>query len=462
MATHIKIGSEFAPRDQQKADGTQKVFTFKFPIFKDADLAVYLDDTLQESGADYNVAGAGESAGGSVTFDVVPVAETNVTLARRLPIERMSDFQESGEFRSKVLNDELDIQTAVLQQLDDAHKRSLHISPFDPTEDEMYLPTMTERAGRVMGFDDLGLPVMSSKTIEQLENAVVTADAVAVAVDSAAAAAISAAAAQGAVQGVKVSDDDTGAGNLEAKLIAGSGLVKVVDSSNGIETYTLTMNGSIVPLLAQANTFTKPMAFALETTSPQLNIHAGDPGTKAGVAAIDMKSGSGVGGGRLWGIENRAGDYALTFVDRASTDVVFGAAYLGGLFVGAVSGGAKGPSTINAGQYYVNGVAVYAARAYIVFDGTSTSIGTGSASKNVLSVTDNGPGDYIINFVTPFSTANYVGNVQSGSGSATQGRIFYMGPEASDPTTSSYRIRMIDTNGTFVDAKFVQAVFFGD
>lgn len=51
---------------------------------------------------------------------------------------------------------------------------------------------------------------------------------------------------------------------------------------------------------------------------------------------------------------------------------------------------------------------IYACRAWINFDGTSASIGTGRANGNVSGVTDNGGnGDYTITFATAMPDANY-------------------------------------------------------
>ena len=50
---------------------------------------------------------------------------------------------------------------------------------------------------------------------------------------------------------------------------------------------------------------------------------------------------------------------------------------------------------------------IYACRAWINFDGTSASIGTGRANGNVSGVTDNGTGDYTITFTTAMPDANY-------------------------------------------------------
>ena len=47
------------------------------------------------------------------------------------------------------------------------------------------------------------------------------------------------------------------------------------------------------------------------------------------------------------------------------------------------------------------------AKAWINFDGTAASIGSGRKSYNVNSVTDNGAGDYTITFTTAMVDANY-------------------------------------------------------
>jgi hypothetical protein len=158
MAEHIQIG-DISPRIQYTADGSQTVFTYPFPIFADSDLEVFLDDAEQASG--FSVAGAGASEGGTVTFDTAPATDTVVTLLRNVPIERTSDFQESGEFRAKVINDELDREIAMIQQVDDKVARSLRLSQTD-SADNLELPEKAARAGALLGFDANGDPVASA------------------------------------------------------------------------------------------------------------------------------------------------------------------------------------------------------------------------------------------------------------------------------------------------------------
>lgn len=152
MAEHIVIG-DIAPRVQYVASGAQTAFTYPFPIFRPADLEVFLDAARPSGG--FTVTGAGQSSGGTITFAVPPPAGTIVTLRRRLALQRVSDFQENGELRARVLNDELDYQIAALQQVADDLGRALQ---FDPTETGAapLLPPRAARASRLLGFDAAG------------------------------------------------------------------------------------------------------------------------------------------------------------------------------------------------------------------------------------------------------------------------------------------------------------------
>ena len=166
MASHITIG-DVSPRIQYTADGVQAAFTYPFPIFENVDLEVYADAALQSTG--YTISGAGDSAGGLVTFDTAPVSGVIVTLARRLNIQRTSDFQESGEFRSKVINDELDYLTASLQQVSDDQSRSLQMSITESKSVDTTLPTPVANMSIV--WNDMGAGITNGPTIDEIANA---------------------------------------------------------------------------------------------------------------------------------------------------------------------------------------------------------------------------------------------------------------------------------------------------
>lgn len=145
---HITIG-DLRPRVQYVADGTVRAFAYPFPVFTAADLEVWLGEARAAAG--YAVDSAGASTGGTVSFAAPPPAGTRVTLRRRLVIRRLSDFQEGGAFRAKVVNDELDYQTAVLQQLEVDVSRCLRLSPTDPSGASLVLPP--PRPGRAIGWN---------------------------------------------------------------------------------------------------------------------------------------------------------------------------------------------------------------------------------------------------------------------------------------------------------------------
>jgi len=80
-----------------------------------------------------------------------------------------------------------------------------------------------------------------------------------------------------------------------------------------------------------------------------------------------------------------------------------------------------------------NGVTTNAL-AWVNFNGTGTV--AIRSSYNVSSITDNGTGDYTVNFATALSDANYAAVTSAGSASATVG---FSGPISAAPTTSAYR-----------------------
>lgn len=161
MADHIQI-NDITPRVQYAADGTQVDFTYPFPIFADRDVSVFVGTDLKTISADYSVSGAGTDNGGVVTFSTAPALNDTVTLVRDLAIERTTDFQESGEFRAKVINDELDRLVAMLQELQLSISRALRVSDTDSVG-TLTLPESTSRASRYLAFDASGEPIAAAE-----------------------------------------------------------------------------------------------------------------------------------------------------------------------------------------------------------------------------------------------------------------------------------------------------------
>ncbi|MBW8271335.1 hydrolase [Caldovatus aquaticus] len=152
MPEHITIG-DIAPHALYVADGAQTAFTYPFPIFAPSDLEVRLDRVLQSGG--YAVTGAGQSGGGQVVFATPPAPGALVALRRRLRIARTTDFQENGVLRARTLNDELDYQTAALQDVAAEIAGAIRLDPSE-SGGRLTLPAREARANRVLGFDSLG------------------------------------------------------------------------------------------------------------------------------------------------------------------------------------------------------------------------------------------------------------------------------------------------------------------
>jgi hypothetical protein len=102
-----------------------------------------------------------------------------------------------------------------------------------------------------------------------------------------------------------------------------------------------------------------------------------------------------------------------------------------------------------------NGTENYKCRAWVNFNGTGTV--AIRAAGNVASITDNGTGDYTVNFTTAMPDANYaVSTVESyyASGSTTESGI-------ETQSASSVRLRVMNlTKSVFFDSSLVQLAFF--
>jgi len=89
-----------------------------------------------------------------------------------------------------------------------------------------------------------------------------------------------------------------------------------------------------------------------------------------------------------------------------------------------------------------------AAKAWVNFNGTGTV--AIRASLNVGSITDNGVGDYTVNFTTSMSDANYSCVVTGDRANAAVGCI----RNANPPTTSAVRIGTMTNGGSEADPAY--------
>ncbi len=155
MTDHIKM-PDVAPIVRYVANGIQTEFEYPFPIFASEDLKVYLDGAPQMAG--FDVEDAGETSGGSVSFDTAPSDGVIITIKRILPLERMTDFLEGGDFSAQSINNELDYLTASIQQVQRNISPMLRYSDHETTAGTI-MPDRVQRANKALGFDGDGNPV---------------------------------------------------------------------------------------------------------------------------------------------------------------------------------------------------------------------------------------------------------------------------------------------------------------
>ena len=122
--------------------------------------------------------------------------------------------------------------------------------------------------------------------------------------------------------------------------------------------------------------------------------------------------------------------------------MAFGNSFGGGVGGGAIADGSITAPKLSGAQ--TGSAPIYGCRAWVNFDGSGApSI---RASGNVSSITDNGVGDYTINFTTAMPDANYA---MVGSSYGLQDDSHGVQPQsASAFTASSVRVNVLTDEGT--------------
>ena len=136
---------------------------------------VYVDDVLKTLTADYTVSG-GDGSTGSITMSVTGAAGgSTVVITRDVTQERITDFPSSGPFAIGSLNTELDKFTAMVADIQDQADRSIRLADSD-TDVSMVLPVASDRADKILAFDENGAISMgtSSDLDLNLDNLTVT------------------------------------------------------------------------------------------------------------------------------------------------------------------------------------------------------------------------------------------------------------------------------------------------
>jgi hypothetical protein len=126
---------------------------------------------------------------------------------------------------------------------------------------------------------------------------------------------------------------------------------------------------------------------------------------------------------------------------------------ISGNAISGTTGSFSSDLSFNSG--YGSAAVAYGCRAWVNFNGTSTV--AIRASGNVTSITDNGTGDYTVNFTNALPDVNYAASVTTQTG-GIQSACTYDGATAR--TTTTLRVAVLNSAGSFVDSAQVGVAIF--
>ena len=153
-------------REQYVATAGQTVFPYNYPIFFETDLTIWRTNAtplppalavtdLLVLGVDYTVTGVRQQNGGDVILTTPSQDGDLITVESVTIVDRLTDFQQAGDFFSSDVNLDYDRIVTMIQERKREIERSLRLRPEDPSVD-LFLPVASVRALNFLAFDEFG------------------------------------------------------------------------------------------------------------------------------------------------------------------------------------------------------------------------------------------------------------------------------------------------------------------
>jgi hypothetical protein len=143
-------------RNQYTATAGQTVFAYTFEVYNKNDLVVLQNDTTLAEGTNYTVSGVGSDSGGNITLTVGATAGDIITVYRDMALERLTDYQNSGDFLAAEVNEDFDRLWLAVQQGAVDSDRAI-VKPVTDLESlNTVLPVASSRANKFLSFDSNG------------------------------------------------------------------------------------------------------------------------------------------------------------------------------------------------------------------------------------------------------------------------------------------------------------------
>ena len=439
-------------KQQHTANGSTTAFSFPYKFNANSDLVVVLTNlttgvsTTQVIVTNYAVTGAGNPAGGTVTFVTAPADALRVTITREVPYTQEVDYQPDDDFPAEVHEAALDKLTMIGQQLDTEFDYALK----QPTTDANpigILPTAAVRANKYLVFDVNGDPqatASTSATSDIVNGSVTPAKLSTGGPNWDASGNVTATSFVGNVTGA---GNSTFAGNvgigtssptarLDVRTDATSGVINLgpttgvtgvvlattsgmqIGSTNSQPLYFQT-NGTVKASIASDGTFNiggNPITNCPTTAKAWVEFNGVTAGTFAGGASTIFRA-----AGSTTATITTTNDHGLTndIVYISATGLVTG--YYGITYLTS-----KTFSIITAATTLINNVAATFAVSPI------------RSQYNVSSIAKAATGDYYVNFRTPLSNTNYAVCVTGSSTTEGNGYIGYVGDSTASVSGAKY------------------------
>jgi hypothetical protein len=163
-------------RNDYTATSGQTVFPYTFTALSDTDIKVVKNGvTLTLGGGnDYTVSGIG-SYGGNVTLNVGATTGDTLSVYLDMPIDRTTNYQNSGDFLAVDVNGDVNKSYIAMQQLATKLSQGVRKPVADVGSIDMELPDAATRANKMLAFDSSGAVV--AETYLSNENLFLTVDA---------------------------------------------------------------------------------------------------------------------------------------------------------------------------------------------------------------------------------------------------------------------------------------------
>lgn len=133
-------------RNEYTANAGQTIFNYTFKIFEGSNLNVYITPSGQTANdatdltVAYTVTGLGDEDGGTIILTSGANANDLVTIVSNVPSSRTVDYQNNGDFRPDVVNDDFDRILSIVKKIEDNSNRSLLLEQSQQDPKPLSLP----------------------------------------------------------------------------------------------------------------------------------------------------------------------------------------------------------------------------------------------------------------------------------------------------------------------------------